>query len=146
VRFAVDGRSYEFEHVEFVAMRLPDANRYFLALGQDPAKVNIVTAVPSGAIQWRMELASVYDLVERDMDLSDVNDPELGVAMQLSLTDDVGVHQDVESSLRLRIANMEDGYVEGSFSAVRLSYVSMTQDVFRRVDVSGDFRAKLRIQ
>ena len=49
LEFEVDGKKYTLESIIFVAAELGN-DFYFMSLGQDPVKVDIVNSVPGGVI------------------------------------------------------------------------------------------------
>lgn len=144
-RGTVNGEEFRFGQIDLVSMALPDG-RVFFALGQDPAAVNIVTAVPSGSVQWRSAAQGVDDLVGRPVDLSNVDDQQLCAVMQLSLPNDIGVHHDAESTLSFVVTRVDRRMVEGTVNGADLVWISMTDDEMRRVSLASRFRARLVVQ
>ena len=74
-----------------------------------------------------------------------MNDDKLGAMVTFTLTQDIGVTPDINSEIALEINTVTENYVEGTFTGKNLSYVSMSQDLYKKVAVSGSFRAKLNI-
>lgn len=143
LRFQVDDQRYELEHVVLHLMSLPKDGWQFVDLGQDVARVNIVTAVPSASIQWRMKLGDLAALEGRVIDLDAVNDPAMASPNALfRLTDDVSVFNGADSTINVAVTTVSDGFVEGTFEGSGFSHVSDTTGASRIVDVSGSYRAK----
>ena len=145
LQFSVEGKEYKLDHIVLDILKLNSDNWHFIGLGQDPMKTNIVTAVPTAGIQWRMRLGNVKELQGRKIDLSDMNDDKLLATAIFTLTQDIGVTPDINSEIKLEITAVSENYVEGTFAGKNLTYVSMSQDIYKKVDVSGSFRAKINI-
>lgn len=145
LQFSIEGKEYKLDHIILDILELNNDNWHLVVLGQDPMKINIVTAVPTAGIQWRMVLGNVEELRGREINLSDMNDDKLGAIVTLTLTQDIGVTPDINSEMKLEINSVTENHVEGTFAGKNLSYVSMSQDIYKKVAVSGSFRAKLII-
>ena len=138
IRFIVDDSSYELDHATFLSYRLPNTDSYFLGLGQDIRKIDIVTAVPGGDLQWRMPLDATSDLQGRELVFRGKSG--LDLALQFTLTDSAAVHNGPESIVKIYFTRVDDNIVEGTFSASGLTYVS-DDEISEGVSASGEFRA-----
>lgn len=143
LRFTTEGESYTVQHVDLLVVDRPDWERKFFGLGPDLTEVGINT--PNGSVQWRMSVDRVEDLAGREIDLSDVDDEDLGPVIQFALTEDVAVHPDRESTVVVQIGSVAEGYIEGTIEATRLVWVSMTLEGTRRVDLLASFRARISV-
>jgi len=144
LRVRIEDQHYELDHVVLHLMSLPKDGWLFFDLGQDVAKVNIVTAVPSASIQWRMKVGDLTALEGRNFDLDAVNDPAMATPNALfRLTEDVSVFNDIDSAIIVAITTVSDGIAEGTFEGSGFFYVSDTTGASRKVGVSGSYRAKI---
>ncbi len=144
IRFAVDGASYAVPHAQLMVVTRPDWDRTFFGLGPDVLEGGGGSNdTPSAVIQWRYAVEDVGDLAGQEIDLSDVDDDDLGPVIQFSMTDDVAAHADRESTVVVRFGSVADGYIDGTVEATGLVWVSMTQPGTRRVNISANFRARI---
>jgi len=144
VRLSIEETDYEFNYVSFSAYKVNKENWRFIDLGQDPLNTNTVPAVPLGRIQWKMILNNIDELSGRGFDLRNVNERKLMPNVQFTLTKDLSVHADDDSTTILNITSIDGGYITGTFSGADWVYVSMTQDTSKRVNVMGSFHAELK--
>jgi len=86
LKFSVEGEEYELNYIVFDILKLNDDNWHFIGLGQDPMKVNVVTSIPSGGIQWWMALRDTEELQGREINLSDLKDDRLLATVEFTLT------------------------------------------------------------
>lgn len=144
LQFRIEDQHFEIDHVIFGVLSLPKDGWQFIEIGQDAAKINIVTAVPSASIQWRMKLEDLTALEGRVIDLDEVNHPDLAGPIALfELTDDISAFNSVGSTITVTVSKVSDGFVEGTFEGRGLSYVSGTKDAFKTVNTSGSYRARI---
>lgn len=113
-------------------------NVHFLDLTYYP-----MTAVPGAMVQWRMRLDSLEQLVGQNLDLNTVDPNKVGPLVLLRLTEDLSVQVQRHSNVHFKANRIEEGFVEGSFSATDLKYVSKTKEATGKVDITARFRAKL---
>jgi hypothetical protein len=137
VRFEVEGKSYEVKNPTLVVTRMP-FNIHFLDL------TNSSTSLAPGAlVQWRMKLESLEQLVGENLDLKTVDPNHIEPVVIFRITQDLSVHSQQHSNIHLKIDRIKDDIVEGSFSGKDLVYVSRTQEVAGKVDVTAQFRVNL---
>jgi hypothetical protein len=141
--FNVEGTKYEQQNASLTVMKLNKNNLDFFDLGLDPSTTNIITAVPAARIQFKMEMNDIADLVGRPIELRREDYKHTGAIYQFRLTRDLTASSGREAALTLTLDHVDDGFVKGHFKGSNLSLVSMTENEFRKVDVTGEFRARL---
>ena len=137
VRFEVEGKSYEVKDPTLVVTRMP-LNMHFFDLTDLSTRL-----VPGALVQWRMKLESLEQLVGENLDLKTVDPNHIEPVVIFRITQDLSVHGQQHSNIHLKIDRIEDDIVEGSFSGKDLVYVSRTQEMTRKVDVTAQFRVNL---
>jgi len=139
LRFSLDGQTYETKGAEFSVNQHGEVDGKFIMLETLPHG-----AFPDGSFQWWMKIQEPDELVDRTIDLSDSNDPELKPIMQLSISKDLGIHHSQGGRLTVTITALDGNTISGRFTGKRLIYTSMTIDnSLREVEVTGTFVAKL---
>ena len=139
LKFNVDGKAYAVSDPVFTVVQIKKSNLHFLDLTQAS-----VSAIPGVAIQWRMDFEDIDSLVGKNIDLDEVNAVDTPAIMSLVMDEDLSLFNDQESKVHVQIDSIREGHAAGTFSGKNLVYVSKTKDVVRRVDVSGEFKVKLK--
>ena len=138
IRFQVDGQSYEVRDVTLTVTKMPFDLRFFDLTY--PHK----RLIPGAMIQWRIKekLMSVEQLVGKKLDLKDVDPNHIEPIMTFRMTEDLRAESKKDSNAHLMIDRIENGLAEGSFTGKDLLYISGTNEVIGKVDVTAQFRAK----
>ena len=137
VRFQVEEQTYEVKGPTLVVTHMLE-NVHFFDLTYFP-----MTVVPGAMVQWRMRLDSLEQLKGKDLDLNTVDPNKVGPLVLLRLTEDLSVQYQRHSNIHFKIERIEKGFIEGSFSATELEYVSKKKEVKGKVNATARFRAKL---
>jgi hypothetical protein len=138
IRFQVEGKSYVVEGATLTVTHMPFDLRFFDLTY--PHK----RLIPGAMIQWRMKmkLKSVEELVGQNLDLKAVDPNHIEPVAIFRMTQDLSMQGQQHSNIHFKIDRIENGFVEGSFSGKDLQYVSGTNELTGKVDVTAQFRAK----
>jgi hypothetical protein len=139
IRFQVDGQSYEVKDSTLTVTQMPFDLRFFDLTY--PHK----RLIPGAMIQWRMKIKikSVDDLVGLNMDLKAEDPNQIEPVMAFRMTEDLRAESMRDSNAHLKIDQIKNGFIEGSFTGKDLFYTSKTKGMIGKVDVTAQFRAKL---
>ena len=137
VRFQVEGKSFEVEYPTFMVTHIK-GDLHLMDLTHHP-----MNSIPGASIQWQMNLYSIEKLTGQNLNLNTVTTPAMPPLVIFQLTKDLSAHGQEHSDMHLKIEQVEENIIEGSFIGKDLMYVSMTTEITREVDVTAQFRVKL---
>jgi len=149
MRFEVEGKQYQVGSIGFYYLKLPTANRSSFMIDFDTQSYQ---KAPRGQIQWIMASNSLEELQGKEIDLSTVaNEAKAGQYADPNVLftlekEDISVSPPLTAAgnnLTIKISNIDDNYIEGSFSGSNLDYFSMPDKISKLVNISGGFRAKI---
>jgi hypothetical protein len=145
LNFTVEGNQYQVGGVGFYYSQAPHTNRYYIMIDQQTQKT------PRGQIQWTMELNGLEELIGKQINFSKLeseaktNKFAEPLAM-FTLGKDIMVHPPLtleDNTLIINITSIDSKYAEGSFSGSDLDFLSTSGKIYKKVNITGRFRAKL---
>lgn len=137
IRFQVEGKSYEVKDPTLTVTRMP-FNLHFVDLTYPQIRL-----FPGATVQWRIKVGSLEQLVGENLDLKAADPNHIEPVTIFRINQNLSVQGQQHSNVHFRINRIKEGFVEGSFSGKDLQYVSGTNELTGKVDVTAQFRAKL---
>ena len=144
----VEGEKYEIKHMTFDIIKLGKENKVYISLGQSVEKINIIKAIPGGGLYFDMILNDKDELLHEVIDFNVQKEKKLRADAEFTLTEDLSLSPDYlvepHSSTTINITGIHGEYIEGEFEGHDWILISIAQDLNRKINVTGKFRAKLR--